>query len=148
MEKFDLLGDSLKEAERLRSACLPLSKRCWPSRVVCLRDKHWVGRTKTKRGSSRPRRGLHTLCSELIDGDAHTEEAPCDPRTREGKADVEIEQKRVAGVLFYYCLKGRFPWQKATIMCKPYWEWEQWLKRKNPQLPRRCVDRIPFTHLS
>ncbi|MFH4977641.1 hypothetical protein AB6A40_004350 [Gnathostoma spinigerum] len=41
------------------------------------------------------------------------------------------------GILFYYCLKGRFPWQKATIMCKPYWEWEQWLKRKNPLLPRR-----------
>ncbi len=46
------------------------------------------------------------------------------------------------GVLFYYSLKGRFPWQKATIMCKPYWEWEQWLKRKNPQLPKRWD---PFT---
>uniref|UniRef100_A0A1I7WNK8 Protein kinase domain-containing protein n=1 Tax=Heterorhabditis bacteriophora TaxID=37862 RepID=A0A1I7WNK8_HETBA len=33
-------------------------------------------------------------------------------------------------VIFYYCLKGRFPWQKASIMCKPYWEWEQWLKEK------------------
>ncbi|KHN73020.1 Putative serine/threonine-protein kinase C01C4.3 [Toxocara canis] len=41
------------------------------------------------------------------------------------------------GIIFYYCLKGRFPWQKATIMCKPYWEWEQWLKRKNPLLPKR-----------
>ncbi|VDK47047.1 unnamed protein product [Gongylonema pulchrum] len=41
------------------------------------------------------------------------------------------------GILIYYCLKGRFPWQKATIMCKPYWEWEQWLKRKNLQLPKR-----------
>uniref|UniRef100_A0A914W4Z7 Protein kinase domain-containing protein n=1 Tax=Plectus sambesii TaxID=2011161 RepID=A0A914W4Z7_9BILA len=46
------------------------------------------------------------------------------------------------GVLFYYSLKGRFPWQKATIMCKPYWEWDQWLKRKNPQLPKRWD---PFT---
>lgn len=46
------------------------------------------------------------------------------------------------GVLFYYSLKGRFPWQKATIMCKPYWEWEQWLKRKNPALPKRWD---PFT---
>ncbi|KAK6034188.1 hypothetical protein COOONC_28306 [Cooperia oncophora] len=34
-------------------------------------------------------------------------------------------------------MKGRFPWQKASIMCKPYWEWEQWLKRKNPTLPKR-----------
>uniref|UniRef100_A0A7E4UPQ2 Protein kinase domain-containing protein n=1 Tax=Panagrellus redivivus TaxID=6233 RepID=A0A7E4UPQ2_PANRE len=41
------------------------------------------------------------------------------------------------GIIFYYCLKGRFPWQKATIMYKPYWEWEQWLKRKNPALPKR-----------
>uniref|UniRef100_A0AC35G1I2 Protein kinase domain-containing protein n=1 Tax=Panagrolaimus sp. PS1159 TaxID=55785 RepID=A0AC35G1I2_9BILA len=40
-------------------------------------------------------------------------------------------------IIFYYCLKGRFPWQKATIMCKPYWEWEQWLKRKSPMLPKR-----------
>ncbi|VDD97116.1 unnamed protein product, partial [Enterobius vermicularis] len=41
------------------------------------------------------------------------------------------------GIVFYYCLKGKFPWQKATIMCKPYWEWEQWVKRKSPQLPKR-----------
>ncbi|PAV59776.1 hypothetical protein WR25_26470 [Diploscapter pachys] len=41
------------------------------------------------------------------------------------------------GVIFFYCLKGRFPWQKASIMCKPYWEWEQWLKRKNPTLPKK-----------
>uniref|UniRef100_A0A914EMG5 Protein kinase domain-containing protein n=1 Tax=Acrobeloides nanus TaxID=290746 RepID=A0A914EMG5_9BILA len=41
------------------------------------------------------------------------------------------------GIIFYYCLKGKFPWQKASIMCKPYWEWEQWLKRKSPQLPKR-----------
>ncbi|VDN57684.1 unnamed protein product [Dracunculus medinensis] len=41
------------------------------------------------------------------------------------------------GILFYYCLKGRFPWQRATIMCKPYWEWEQWMKHKLPQLPKR-----------
>jgi serine/threonine-protein kinase SBK len=41
------------------------------------------------------------------------------------------------GVIFYYCLKGRFPWQKASIMCKPYWEWEQWMKHKLPQLPKR-----------
>lgn len=42
-----------------------------------------------------------------------------------------------SAIIFYYCLKGRFPWQKATIMCKPYWEWEQWLKRKSPSLPKR-----------
>jgi len=41
------------------------------------------------------------------------------------------------GILLFYCLRGRLPWQKASIMCKAYWEWEQWLKRKNPQLPRR-----------
>ncbi|CAJ0609390.1 unnamed protein product [Cylicocyclus nassatus] len=46
------------------------------------------------------------------------------------------------GVIFYYCLRGRFPWQKASIMCKPYWEWEQWLKRKNPNLPKRWM---PFS---
>uniref|UniRef100_A0A7I4Z6S8 Protein kinase domain-containing protein n=1 Tax=Haemonchus contortus TaxID=6289 RepID=A0A7I4Z6S8_HAECO len=46
------------------------------------------------------------------------------------------------GVIFYYCMKGRFPWQKASIMCKPYWEWEQWLKRKNPTLPKRWT---PFS---
>ncbi len=40
------------------------------------------------------------------------------------------------GILTYYALRGRFPWKKASIMCKPYWEWEQWLKRKNPQLPK------------
>ncbi|KAI1725672.1 protein kinase domain-containing protein [Ditylenchus destructor] len=40
------------------------------------------------------------------------------------------------GIVFFYCLKGRFPWQKATIMCKPYWEWDQWLKHKLPQLPK------------
>uniref|UniRef100_A0A0M3JSY2 Putative serine/threonine-protein kinase (inferred by orthology to a C. elegans protein) n=1 Tax=Anisakis simplex TaxID=6269 RepID=A0A0M3JSY2_ANISI len=49
------------------------------------------------------------------------------------------------GIIFYYCLKGRFPWQKATIMCKPYWEWEQWLKRKNPLLPKRFE---PFSEKS
>ncbi|KAK5975125.1 hypothetical protein GCK32_019450 [Trichostrongylus colubriformis] len=27
-------------------------------------------------------------------------------------------------------------------MCKPYWEWEQWLKRKNPTLPKRWT---PFS---
>ncbi|KAH7732202.1 Protein C01C4.3 a [Aphelenchoides avenae] len=41
------------------------------------------------------------------------------------------------GIIVYYCLKGRFPWQKASIMCKPYWEWEQWMKHKLPQLPKR-----------
>ncbi|VDL62874.1 unnamed protein product, partial [Nippostrongylus brasiliensis] len=46
------------------------------------------------------------------------------------------------GVIFYYCMRGRFPWQKASIMCKPYWEWEQWLKRKNPTLPKRW---LPFS---
>ncbi|KAK6766658.1 hypothetical protein RB195_026129 [Necator americanus] len=46
------------------------------------------------------------------------------------------------GVIFYYCMRGRFPWQKASIMCKPYWEWEQWLKRKNPTLPKRWT---PFS---
>uniref|UniRef100_A0A915C774 Protein kinase domain-containing protein n=1 Tax=Parascaris univalens TaxID=6257 RepID=A0A915C774_PARUN len=49
------------------------------------------------------------------------------------------------GIIFYYCLKGRFPWQKATIMCKPYWEWEQWLKGKNPLLPKRFE---PFSEKS
>ncbi|ULT81887.1 hypothetical protein L5515_017562 [Caenorhabditis briggsae] len=41
------------------------------------------------------------------------------------------------GIIFFYCMKGKFPWQKASIMCKPYWEWEQWLKRKNPALPKK-----------
>ncbi|CAD5221448.1 unnamed protein product [Bursaphelenchus xylophilus] len=41
------------------------------------------------------------------------------------------------GILFYYCLRGKHPWQKASIMCKPYWEWEQWMKHKLSQLPRR-----------
>ncbi|KAL3071880.1 hypothetical protein niasHT_031071 [Heterodera trifolii] len=40
------------------------------------------------------------------------------------------------GILMAYCIKGKFPWQKATIMCKPFWEWDQWMKRKVPQLPR------------
>ncbi|CAJ0581869.1 unnamed protein product, partial [Mesorhabditis spiculigera] len=43
------------------------------------------------------------------------------------------------GVIVYYALKGKFPWQKASIMCKPYWEWEQWLKRKNPALPKKMT---------
>jgi serine/threonine protein kinase len=41
------------------------------------------------------------------------------------------------GILFYYCLKGRFPWTKASIICKPYFEWDQWIKHKLSQLPRR-----------
>ncbi|GMT06001.1 hypothetical protein PENTCL1PPCAC_28175, partial [Pristionchus entomophagus] len=41
------------------------------------------------------------------------------------------------GVLFYLCTRGRFPWQTATIMCKQYWEWEQWQKRKIPALPKK-----------
>lgn len=41
------------------------------------------------------------------------------------------------GVLIYYLLRGRYPWTKATIMCKPYWEWEQWLKRKSAQMPTK-----------
>ncbi|CAD5215458.1 unnamed protein product [Bursaphelenchus okinawaensis] len=41
------------------------------------------------------------------------------------------------GVIFHYCLKGKHPWQKASIMCKPYYEWEQWMKHKLAQLPRR-----------
>ncbi|CAD6190636.1 unnamed protein product [Caenorhabditis auriculariae] len=46
------------------------------------------------------------------------------------------------GIIFFYCMKGRFPWQKASIMCKAYWEWEQWLKRKNPTLPKKF---LPFS---
>jgi hypothetical protein len=30
-------------------------------------------------------------------------------------------------ILAAYCVKGKFPWQKATIMCKQYYEWDQWL---------------------
>ncbi|KAI6241651.1 putative serine/threonine-protein kinase C01C4.3 [Aphelenchoides fujianensis] len=41
------------------------------------------------------------------------------------------------GIIFYYCLRGRHPWQKASIVCKPYFEWEQWMKHKLPQLPKR-----------
>ncbi|GMR62946.1 hypothetical protein PMAYCL1PPCAC_33141 [Pristionchus mayeri] len=41
------------------------------------------------------------------------------------------------GILFYLCTRGRFPWQTATIMCKQYWEWEQWQKRKIPALPKK-----------
>ena len=40
------------------------------------------------------------------------------------------------GVLVAYCVKGKFPWQKATIMCKPFYEWDQWLKRKAIQQPK------------
>lgn len=42
-----------------------------------------------------------------------------------------------AGIIFYLCTRGRFPWQTATIMCKQYWEWEQWQKRKIPALPKK-----------
>ncbi|GMT35845.1 hypothetical protein PFISCL1PPCAC_27142, partial [Pristionchus fissidentatus] len=41
------------------------------------------------------------------------------------------------GILFYLCTRGKFPWQTATIMCKQYWEWEQWQKRKIPALPKK-----------
>ncbi|KAF8353712.1 hypothetical protein PRIPAC_95335 [Pristionchus pacificus] len=41
------------------------------------------------------------------------------------------------GIIFYLCTRGRFPWQTATIMCKQYWEWEQWQKRKIPALPKK-----------
>lgn len=41
------------------------------------------------------------------------------------------------GIIFYYCLKSKFPWQKASILNKSYWEWEQYLKRKIPALPKR-----------
>lgn len=41
------------------------------------------------------------------------------------------------GILIYYCLRGQYPWSKASIMCKPYYEWEQWLKRKTLQLPNK-----------
>jgi serine/threonine-protein kinase SBK len=58
---------------------------------------------------------------------------------------THIVTQLFSGIIIYYCLKGRFPWQKATIMCKPFYEWEQWLKRKNPQLPRRWE---PFTEKS
>uniref|UniRef100_A0A1I8B5N1 Protein kinase domain-containing protein n=1 Tax=Meloidogyne hapla TaxID=6305 RepID=A0A1I8B5N1_MELHA len=40
------------------------------------------------------------------------------------------------GILIAYCIKGKFPWQKATIMCKPFYEWDQWLKRKAVQQPK------------
>ncbi|KAE9555838.1 hypothetical protein FO519_000923 [Halicephalobus sp. NKZ332] len=49
------------------------------------------------------------------------------------------------GIIIYYCLKGKFPWQKASIMIKSYWEWEQYLKRKIPALPKRWD---PFTDKS
>ncbi|KAF7632840.1 Protein kinase domain-containing protein [Meloidogyne graminicola] len=39
-------------------------------------------------------------------------------------------------ILIAYCMKGKFPWQKATIMCKPFYEWDQWLKRKAVQQPK------------
>ncbi|CAK5091612.1 unnamed protein product [Meloidogyne enterolobii] len=40
------------------------------------------------------------------------------------------------GILIAYCMKGKFPWQKATIMCKPFYEWDQWIKRKAVQQPK------------
>lgn len=41
------------------------------------------------------------------------------------------------GILIYYCLRAQYPWSKASIMCKAYYEWEQWLKRKTLQLPNK-----------
>lgn len=43
------------------------------------------------------------------------------------------------GILAYYALKGRFPWERASIMCKPYWEWEEWMKGKSSKMPAKLL---------
>uniref|UniRef100_A0A915KB21 Protein kinase domain-containing protein n=1 Tax=Romanomermis culicivorax TaxID=13658 RepID=A0A915KB21_ROMCU len=43
------------------------------------------------------------------------------------------------GILIFYLLRSRYPWSKATFTCKPYYEWEQWQKRKSAQLPPKWV---------
>ncbi|KAI6187809.1 Protein kinase domain-containing protein [Aphelenchoides besseyi] len=62
------------------------------------------------------------------------------------QCDTVVNEKNVVakptdiwaiGILFYYCLKGRHPWQKASIVCRQYFEWTEWMKHKLPQLPKR-----------
>uniref|UniRef100_A0A914GXZ6 Protein kinase domain-containing protein n=1 Tax=Globodera rostochiensis TaxID=31243 RepID=A0A914GXZ6_GLORO len=60
----------------------------------------------------------------------------CDKVPNESYAVATSVDIWATGILVAYCLKGKFPWQKATIMCKPFWEWDQWMKRKVPHLPK------------
>ncbi|VDP06780.1 unnamed protein product [Soboliphyme baturini] len=34
------------------------------------------------------------------------------------------------GIISYYVLNRKYPWMKASITSRNYWEWEQWIKKK------------------
>jgi serine/threonine protein kinase len=39
------------------------------------------------------------------------------------------------GIIMYFALIGKYPWQKAAVDVKPYFEWEQWMKKKTTIMP-------------
>uniref|UniRef100_A0A914CCZ4 Protein kinase domain-containing protein n=1 Tax=Acrobeloides nanus TaxID=290746 RepID=A0A914CCZ4_9BILA len=41
------------------------------------------------------------------------------------------------GILFFFCLKGTFPWEKAISICKPYRDWEKWVKLQSHMMPKQ-----------
>lgn len=52
------------------------------------------------------------------------------------------------GILVYFVLQGRYPWDKATILCRPYWKWDEYMKGNTPQPPRKWgVFSDPFIKL-
>lgn len=61
----------------------------------------------------------------------------CDCLMKEQYAVQKSVDVWAVGILIYFSLRGRYPWEKASIMAKPYWEWEEWMKGKRSQLPNR-----------
>jgi len=61
----------------------------------------------------------------------------CDCLMKEQYAVQKSVDIWAVGILIYFSLRGRYPWEKASIMAKSYWEWEEWIKGKRPQLPVR-----------
>jgi serine/threonine protein kinase len=39
------------------------------------------------------------------------------------------------GIIVYFALIAKYPWQKASVDVKPYFEWEQWMKKKSTTMP-------------
>lgn len=38
-------------------------------------------------------------------------------------------------IIVYFSLIGKYPWQKAALDVKPYFDWEQWMKKKTTVMP-------------
>lgn len=101
--------------------------------------------TKVKLADFGLTRKQGTLVKHLDSPNAYHAPELCDTLLNEAYSVERSVDIWALGVLIYFVMRARYPWTKATIMCKPYWEWEQWIKRKTPSLPPKWTR---FTELS